>query len=193
VKRATPWLLVLALGAVVGVDVYRIFYPSILPTPSQPSHTLKRTGDPSLYPPPQTPGALDPQVTEANIQQTICVPGYTRTVRPPVRITNKIKRELMQEYGLAGSPSDYELDHIVPLELGGCGDCLTNLWMEPLDDARKKDRVENYLRREVCQNRIRLEQAQKQIIDDWVAVTRHGPFQTLAAKGFSNAAPPSGR
>ena len=84
-----------------------------------------------------------------------------------------MKRELMQHYGLAGTPSDYELDHIVPLELGGCGDCLANLWMESLDDARKKDRVENYLHREVCQNRITLEQAQEQIMDDWVAVSRN--------------------
>ena len=29
-----------------------------------------------------TPGAIDPRVTQDNIHETICVRGYTRTVRP---------------------------------------------------------------------------------------------------------------
>jgi hypothetical protein len=74
--------------------------------------------------------------------------------------------------GCKVGPSDYELDHIVPLELGGCADCLTNLWMEPLTSpgAHEKDRVENYLHREVCNDRIPLEQAQKMISQDWYSV-----------------------
>ena len=31
-----------------------------------------------------TPGAIDPAVTQADIQSTICVTGYADTVRPPV-------------------------------------------------------------------------------------------------------------
>src|SRR5258708_3844160 len=31
-----------------------------------------------------TPGSTNPNVTQANIQQTICVSGYTQTIRPPV-------------------------------------------------------------------------------------------------------------
>jgi len=30
-----------------------------------------------------TPGALNPSVTQANIHSTICVRGYTKTIRPP--------------------------------------------------------------------------------------------------------------
>lgn len=37
------------------------------------------------------PGAVNPAVTQANIQRTICVPGWTRTVRPPVPYTNALK------------------------------------------------------------------------------------------------------
>lgn len=45
-----------------------------------------------------TPGAVDPAVTQDNIDRTICVPGYTRTVRPPAAYTNRIKREELDSY-----------------------------------------------------------------------------------------------
>ena len=41
--------------------------------------------DPAL-----TPGAVDPGITQANIQSTVCVKGYTKTVRPPAHFTNKL-------------------------------------------------------------------------------------------------------
>ena len=44
--------------------------------------------------------------------------GWTKTVRPPVSYTNKIKRQEMRVAGVTKS-TDYELDHVVPLELGG--------------------------------------------------------------------------
>lgn len=34
-----------------------------------------------------TPGAIDPIVTQENIGSTICVVGYTKTVRPPVSLS----------------------------------------------------------------------------------------------------------
>jgi len=38
-----------------------------------------------------TPGAVDPRVTQNNIDSTICVSGYTKTVRPPVSVTGPQK------------------------------------------------------------------------------------------------------
>jgi len=38
-----------------------------------------------------TPGALNPSVTQANIHSTICVPGYTKTIRPPASYTTALK------------------------------------------------------------------------------------------------------
>ena len=32
-----------------------------------------------------TPGAINPDVTQENIDSTICVPGFTKTIRPPAR------------------------------------------------------------------------------------------------------------
>jgi hypothetical protein len=49
-----------------------------------------------------TPGATDPAVTQTNIHQTICVPGYSRSVRPPSWYTSKLKPGSSQqtEYSL---------------------------------------------------------------------------------------------
>src|SRR3989442_11910403 len=43
--------------------------------------------------------------------QTICVPGWTKTVRPPVTYTDSLKRKQMTERHLPGKPADYEEDH----------------------------------------------------------------------------------
>ena len=56
-------------------------------------------------------------MTQADIQSTICVSGYTQTVRPPESQTEEFKfSQAYPAYGLsAGARS--ELDHLVPLEL----------------------------------------------------------------------------
>src|SRR5665213_3546256 len=69
-----------------------------------------------------TPGAINPAVTQANIKSTICVIGWTATVRPPATYTNQLKySQLHSGYNLGGDLNlrDYEEDHIVPLETGG--------------------------------------------------------------------------
>jgi len=74
--------------------------------------------DPSL-----TPGAINPEVTQANIQQTVCVKGYTKTIRPPAHFTNKLKKRQMREYGYADrNPKHYEEDHLIALSIGGAPD-----------------------------------------------------------------------
>ena len=67
-----------------------------------------------------------------------------------------------------------ELDHLVPLELGGA-DGMGNIWPEcgpngaVLDDRyfRIKDRVENYLADEVKAGRMQLSDAQRGVAEDW--------------------------
>jgi len=120
-----------------------------------------------------TPGAIDPAVTQQNINETICVSGYSSKVRPPVSETNKIKKIQLLAYGYPDVMSDYELDHLISLEIGGCPDCVSNLWPEPYNismGAREKDKVENYLHEEVCKGEITLAEAQNEIATDWTAV-----------------------
>ena len=120
-----------------------------------------------------TPGAIDPQVTQHNIRNTICRRGYTATVRPPFAYTNAMKHRLIRAYGVQGSIHDYELDHLIPLELGGCPDCEANLWPQSrtvFPGAAEKDEVENYLHHQVCSGALPLAEAQREIASDWYAV-----------------------
>ena len=118
-----------------------------------------------------TPGAADPRVTQATIGSTICVSGYTTTVRPPATYTNALKIDQMKAYGFTGAPSDYEEDHLIPLEVGGDPRDPRNLWPEPRRSiggrAEDKDTVENALHADVCAGRISLAEAQRRIATDW--------------------------
>ena len=115
-----------------------------------------------------TPGSLNPAVTQATIDQTICVEGWTATVRPPENITEQEKAESMAAYGDTGSLGDYEYDHFVPLELGGATNDPHNLWPEPGASPNPKDTVEYDLRHKVCDGQLTLAAAQHEIAADWV-------------------------
>lgn len=120
-----------------------------------------------------TPGTTNSEVTQDTVDFTICTRGYTKTVRPPVEYTDKLKVELMVKYGMTDSPANYELDHLIPLELGGNPTSAQNLWPEaysPAPGAHEKDKVENYLNRQVCHGMISLEEAQKEIAESWMKV-----------------------
>jgi hypothetical protein len=43
------------------------------------------------------PGAINPEITQQNIQQTVYVKGYTKTIRPPASYTNNIKRQQLRK------------------------------------------------------------------------------------------------
>jgi hypothetical protein len=106
------------------------------------------------------PGAINPNVTQENIQSTVCVNGYTKTVRPPVYYTNKLKKRQMREYGCTDrNPKHYEEDHLIALSIGGAPDDPHNLWSEPRNskwNADKKDRMELVIYRMVCAPEITL-------------------------------------
>jgi hypothetical protein len=116
-----------------------------------------------------TPGALDPAITAASAGRTICTRGWTRTVRPPVRVSEPEKLASMAAYGDHGSPRAYEYDHLVPLELGGAANDPRNLWPEPGASPNAKDALERRLHSLVCGGRLPLAAAQATIATDWVA------------------------
>jgi hypothetical protein len=65
--------------------------------PAQPH----RMGPAEIYPDSvMTPGAANPQVTQANIGDTICSRRWsTKLIRPPAGYTSKLKRRQLREYG----------------------------------------------------------------------------------------------
>jgi hypothetical protein len=130
------------------------------------------------------PGVTSPAVTQDNIQSTICVSGYTATVRPPVSYTDKLKVQQIAQYGYADTnPSDYEEDHLISLEVGGDPKDPKNLWPQPRHsepwNASVKDTLENTLKGKVCSGELTLAAAQHAIATDWVAAYRMYVGQTI--------------
>lgn len=139
--------------------------PAVSAIPELPGANCHMRG---LLPDPScTPGATDPTVTQQNIHQTICVSGYTKTVRPSVTYTNHLKTEQMQEYGFTDSLHQHEEDHLISLELGGSPTDPHNLWPEPGNSPNPKDKVENFLHMAVCAGRLSLQAAQVRIATNW--------------------------
>ena len=118
-----------------------------------------------------TPGSIDPAVKQADIGSTICKKGWTATVRPPESQTERFKYDVA--YPAYGTPQSErtELDHLVPLELGGSNDA-TNLWPEHPPTPNPKDKVEDVLNAAVCDGRVKLAAAQAAIAADWLTAEK---------------------
>lgn len=164
---------------------------------SQPSPGSCHARGSGLYSLPDsscTPGATNPDVTQATIGQTICVSGWTSTVRPSESITEAEKRASMAAYGDGGSMGDYEYDHLISLELGGAVNDSRNLWPEPGASPNPKDSVENALHAMVCDRQIALAQAQRIIATNWISWARShalGATSLPPSRGRTVAVPPT--
>ncbi len=130
------------------------------------------------YPDPLvTPGAVFQNVTEKDV----CTPGYTKTVRD---VSVKTKKKIYAQSHVSYPQPKvgmYEVDHFIPLELGGSND-ESNLWLEPADPNpgfKEKDVVENYLHAQVCASKLSLKDAQEAIRVDWYKV-----YQTIQNKNY---------
>jgi hypothetical protein len=140
----------------------------------------------SLPDPAVTPGATNPEVTQASIAWTICRRGYARLIRPPRRYTSGLKRRQLRAAAYADQRMrNYEEDHLIPLELGGAPADPRNLWPQPrlgVDgwDADRKDELEGVLNRMVCHGGLPLRQAQEDIAHGWT-----GAYRTFIPAGRS--------
>jgi len=183
-------------GALAGAWVMRLVMPppSALPSPvAAPTLTLsiptplpaaKASISASMFgwdptravlPTPKfTPGDAIPGATTA----AVCTPGWATEHR---HVTEEMRARVYAEYGLPYGGD--EVDHLVPLELGGSND-LKNLWPQPYSCAQKplcgtnydprpgageKDQLENELHHLVCSGRMTLTDAQHCIASNWVA------------------------
>ncbi len=177
-KKAGLLLAVLLAGA-----AFYHFYSPPGANRSSLDTVPNRMGPAAIYPDPaRTPGATNPEITQENIFETICNPAWsTRSIRPPASYTGHLKREQILQFGYSDpNPEDYEEDHLIPLELGGHPTDPANLWPEaysPTPGAREKDKVENYLHRQVCEGKIPLGEAQKMIAGDWYRVYEQAHLQ----------------
>jgi hypothetical protein len=175
-----------ALAAALALVAFSVTAAAASPVSSGPG--LKKVHDPGrvtgtihghcsyrdhgqLPDPRCTPGSIDPAVTQGGIRSTICKSGWTATVRPPESQTEHFKYDVA--YPAYGTPQSErtELDHLVPLELGGSNDA-TNLWPEYPPTPNPKDKVEDALNHAVCDGRVSLAAAQQAIAADWLTAEK---------------------
>lgn len=114
-----------------------------------------------------TPGDVFPEA----VLDTICVPGYTKTVRS---VSTALRKSVFAEYGVPYPQprGSYEVDHLIPLALGGNND-IANLFPQPAEPSpgfREKDVVEVYLQQQACAGAVDLSVAQEQIANNWLDV-----------------------
>lgn len=117
--------------------------------------------------------SLDPALTPGRVRflstSQVCSTQWGLDRR---HVTTAMRKEVLRRYGVAWSDrGKYELDHLVPRELGGEDD-IKNLWPQLWPEAKQKDRLENALHRQVCNGRLSLQQAQDEIRVDWRAAYR---------------------
>jgi len=73
------------------------------------SFTLSRMLRPQ---PTLTPAAADPRVSQANTRSTVCAHDYTKTIRPPAKLTGDLKRRRIAKRWFADRHRcDYEKAH----------------------------------------------------------------------------------
>jgi hypothetical protein len=135
----------------------------------------------------------DPTITPGAVRTTdvalICSTG-TRELRTWSRERDD---RILADYGLPPGPHpQYEIDHLVPLGIGGADDD-ANLWpeprrsIEPTWNAEAKDRLEWRLRDLVCGGQLDVREAQRAISDDWTDAYRrfvHDPGDAPAIKAM---------
>ena len=133
--------------------------------------TLANAQDlPQVPNPALTPGVINPAATLA----IICVKGYTSQLG--VRsVTDATKAKVFAAYGVDPKADQFEVDHLISLELGGSND-IKNLWPQAYNtkplNARVKDALENKLHALVCAGKANLATVQHDIATDWVAAYR---------------------
>ena len=97
----------------------------------------------------------------------------TKTIRS---VSPATRRQVFAAYGMTNhtgwcAPGSCELDHLIPLELGGSNSA-KNLWPQPYYgewNAYRKDRLETRLHWMVCNGIIAPVEAQRVIARDWIS------------------------
>jgi hypothetical protein len=125
-----------------------------------------------------------PAMAQAIVPDPTLTPGAVRTTdvgaicSTPTSGLRHWNRErddrILAEYGLPPGPHpDWEIDHLIPLCLGGA-DTDSNLWPEPRRSIAKewpaelKDDLEHRLCEMVCARELDVKDAQAEIAEDWI-------------------------
>lgn len=135
-----------------------------------------------------TPGKPADPASLGGTADKVCAKGFTtKSVRPTVTVSEKIKRDRLAAYGIpADQIRSYELDHLVSLTVAGDPTSPANLWPEPWEKdkahpdgiaapgtgAQTKDKVETWLHRRLCSGAMTLDQVQHGEATNWAQYLR---------------------
>jgi hypothetical protein len=117
-------------------------------------------------------GAFNPEVTQETLEQTVCVPGYTKAVQPSTSVTYFVKQKLLKRSNRDRAEAfEYKLDHIVPVALGGHPSKIENfeLRRRGAESRKRKSEIEAKLHCLVCSGEVTLTDAQREFSNDWQA------------------------
>ena len=119
--------------------------------------------------PPVLPNSsLTPGDVLSTDTRAVCTPGYSKKVR---NVPSALKKQVYKMYDIKkGRGQDWEVDHLISLELGG-SNSIRNLWPEagftqPLN-YHVKDSLENAMHDLVCSGRLKIQDAQREIASNW--------------------------
>lgn len=124
-----------------------------------------------------TPGAI----TRATAKE-VCAADYAASVKP---VAGWQKNTALERYGIRPDTFSGDLDHLVPVELGGSNDP-DNLWpmrghedMTPAAKARLAERMKQM----VCDGKLSLKDAQNAFKKDWTKAYKQYSQSLNAAGG----------
>jgi len=124
--------------------------------------------------PARAAGALNSKVKQSNIGKTICAAAWVKRTMPSAKTLDATKRKQLKAWGYPDQdPAKYEADHVIPVSVGGHPTKASNLWPQPyaLDwNAGVKNKLEDYVHREVCEGRMSLTDGQGVFRKNWVEV-----------------------
>ncbi len=109
-----------------------------------------------------TPGALNPDVTQASIRDDDLREGLDAH-GPAAGLLHERAQASFSCRSTASTahPSGYQEDHLISLELGGNPSDPRNLWPEPYPRAAQVDQIENQLNALICSGTITLAEGQR--------------------------------
>jgi hypothetical protein len=118
--------------------------------------------------------SLTPGATRRVTVSDVCSMPHEEVIG---EVSAPLRQEVFHEYGIANARSgDYEIDYLIAPGLGGAED-IHNLWPQPYTsrtwNAHVKDALEEHLHQMVCEGKLDLSTAQRDIATDWIAAYKN--------------------
>jgi hypothetical protein len=166
------WRWAYAAAALVAAALVLLVFRSAGP---QQSDALAIGGD-------ADPDALPlPQLTPGDVRSVTLDELCAERLPSGRTVPTSVQQAVLHDYNMGHVPeTDYELDHLITPALGGTSD-RRNLWPERYSsrvwNARVKDELEDLLPQLVCERKVPLATAQRDIASNWIAAYKKY-FQT---------------